>query len=131
MEFPHLLQLMQHNQFDTIYHEHFSYLAFFVVEQIFKSHGLRLFDVEELSDARGSIRIYGCHEDDLGHATLPSVGALRDKELAYGLDKLAAYGTFEERVKETNAESWNSWWRPSARASGSPATVRQARAIHC
>ena len=101
MEFPHLLQLMQHNQFDTIYHEHFSYLAFFVVEQIFKSHGLRLFDVEEIPTHGGSIRIYGCHEDDPGHATLPSVGALRDKELAYGLDKLAAYGTFEERVKET------------------------------
>ena len=101
LEFPHLVSLIAGNQFDTIYHEHFSYLAFFVVEQIFNAHGLRLFDVEELTTHGGSIRIYGCHEDDPGHATLPSVGALRDKELAYGLDKLAAYGTFEERVKET------------------------------
>lgn len=101
MEFPHLLQLMEHNQFDTIYHEHFSYLAFFVVEQIFKSHGLRLFDVEELPTHGGSIRIYACHQDDSSHPTLPAVNALRDQEFAYGLNKLATYGSFEERVKET------------------------------
>ena len=64
MEFPHLLRLMDENQFDTIYHEHFSYLSFGTVEQIFAHHGLRLFDVEEMPTHGGSLRIYGCHADD-------------------------------------------------------------------
>jgi 2-polyprenyl-3-methyl-5-hydroxy-6-metoxy-1,4-benzoquinol methylase len=101
MEFPHLLQLMQQNQFDTIYHEHFSYLAFFVVERIFRHHGLRLFDVEELSTHGGSLRIYGCHAEDDAHPTLASVARLREKELAEGLADLATYGRFSEQVKET------------------------------
>src|SRR5262249_37923512 len=101
MEFPHLMQLMRENQFDTIYHEHFSYLAFFVVERIFAHHGLRLFDVEELPPHGGSLRIYACHDDDATHPTLPAVGELRAREVAFGLDKLATYGLFEERVKET------------------------------
>ena len=100
MEFPHLMQLMQENQFDTIYHEHFSYLAFFVVERIFRHHGLRLFDVEELSTHGGSLRIYACHDDDSRHPTLPAVEELRDRELAQGLGELTTYGHFEERVKE-------------------------------
>ncbi len=100
MEFPHLMQLMQHNEFDTIYHEHFSYLAFFVVEKIFRSHGLRLFDVEELSTHGGSLRIYGCHIEDERHPTLPAVAALREREFAYGLGELGTYGKFEEGVKE-------------------------------
>ena len=85
MEFPHLSQLMRHNQFDTIYHEHFSYLSFFVVEKIFRHHGLRLFDVEELSTHGGSLRIYACHENDTLHATLPAVAELRAAELGAGL----------------------------------------------
>jgi 2-polyprenyl-3-methyl-5-hydroxy-6-metoxy-1,4-benzoquinol methylase len=64
MEFPHLLQLMQQNQFDTIYHEHFSYFSFSTVERIFHAHGLTLFDVEELPTHGGSLRIYGRHTDD-------------------------------------------------------------------
>src|SRR5688572_17636702 len=100
MEFPHLMQLMQETQFDTIYHEHFSYLAFFVVERIFLHHGLRLFDVEELPTHGGSLRIYACHDRDASHPTLPPVAALRDREVAYGLRDLAIYGRFEERVKE-------------------------------
>jgi 2-polyprenyl-3-methyl-5-hydroxy-6-metoxy-1,4-benzoquinol methylase len=101
MEFPHLLQLIEENQFDTIYHEHFSYLAFFVVEQIFRRHRLRLFDVEELPTHGGSLRIYACHDEDTRHSTLPAVLALREKEFAHGLGDLATYGRFEERVKET------------------------------
>ena len=100
MEFPHLLQLIAQNQFDTIYHEHFSYLSFFVVEQIFGTHGLRLFDVEELSTHGGSLRIYACHSDDPRFPNLPSVRTLRDREAAAGLGSLSAYGDFEERVKE-------------------------------
>ncbi len=101
MEFPHLMQLMKENQFDTIYHEHFSYLAFFVVECIFRHHGLRLFDVEELPTHGGSLRIYACHDDDRRHPSLPSVEELRSREASEGLGELAIYGQFEERVKET------------------------------
>jgi hypothetical protein len=100
MEFPHLLTLMLENQFDTIYHEHFSYLSFFVVERVFRHHGLRLFDVEELPTHGGSLRIYGCHEGDGNHPTLPAVATLREKEFAHGLNDLAAYARFEELVKE-------------------------------
>ena len=64
MEFPHLLRLIEHNQFDTIYHEHFSYFSFLTVSRVFEAHGLRLFDVEEMPTHGGSLRIYGCHADD-------------------------------------------------------------------
>ena len=101
MEFPHLLQLMRQNQFDTIYHEHFSYLAFFVVETIFQHHGLRLFDVEELPTHGGSLRIYACHGDDPLHATMPAIAELRAMELAEGLGDLANYGQFKEGVEES------------------------------
>lgn len=101
MEFPHLLQLMDGNQFDTIYHEHFSYLSLFVVERIFASHGLRLFDVEELPTHGGSLRIYACHAGDPTHGIADAVPALRARELARGLDRLETYGAFSEQVKET------------------------------
>jgi len=101
MEFPHLLQLMQQNQFDTIYHEHFSYLAFFVVERIFRHHGLRLFDVQELSTHGGSLRIHACHDDDVSHPTLSATGELRSREIAAGLDNLNTYAGFAEQVRET------------------------------
>jgi SAM-dependent methyltransferase len=104
MEFPHLLTLMQENQFDTIYHEHFSYLSFFVVEKIFRHHGLRLFDVEELPTHGGSLRIYACHADDESHPSLPAVAALRERERTYGLGLIATYGRFEDGVKEVKRE---------------------------
>jgi hypothetical protein len=65
MEFPHLLRLMQENQFDTIYHEHFSYFSYTTTARIFEAHGLRLFDVEEIPTHGGSLRIYACHSDDV------------------------------------------------------------------
>ncbi|HXK55187.1 MAG TPA: class I SAM-dependent methyltransferase [Gammaproteobacteria bacterium] len=101
MEFPHLLRLMQQNQFDTIYHEHFSYFSFFVVEQAFARHGLTLFDVEELSTHGGSLRIYGRHAEN---ATLPvseRVIELRTRESALGFDRLETYSLFQERVSGT------------------------------
>jgi SAM-dependent methyltransferase len=85
MEFPHLLRLVAENQFDTIYHEHFSYLSFGTVEQIFAHHGLRLFDVDEIPTHGGSLRIYGCHADDAKHANTPAVELLRNHEIARGL----------------------------------------------
>ncbi len=99
MEFPHLLQLMKFNQFDTIYHEHFSYLSFLTVEKIFASQGLRLFDVEELSTHGGSLRIFGCHETDPSKPTTDRVKLLKDQEMTFGLDKTETYAKFEEQVK--------------------------------
>lgn len=100
MEFPHLLRLMQENQFDTIYHEHFSYLSFLTVERIFAAHGITLFDVEEIPTHGGSLRIYGRHAGG-GQQIHERVDALKDLERRSGLDGLAAYAGFEERVKET------------------------------
>jgi len=101
MEFPHLLQLMTQNQFDTIYHEHFSYLSFCTVEKVFKAHGIVLFDVEEIGTHGGSLRIYGRHEGDETKPVGDRVTALRQKEIDAGLTSLAAYRGFTEQVKET------------------------------
>ena len=101
MEFPHLLRLMQENQFDTIYHEHFSYFSFFLVENVFEKHGLTLFDVEELSTHGGSLRIFGRHAD---YAALPisdRVHELRSREFNLGLNRLDAYAGFDGKVRET------------------------------
>jgi hypothetical protein len=103
MEFPHLWQLMSNNQFDTIYHEHFSYLSFFVVERIFAHHGLRLFDVEELPTHGGSLRIYACHAD-APQSTMPSVELLREREIQAGLGRLDTYTGFAEQVKATKRD---------------------------
>jgi SAM-dependent methyltransferase len=101
LEFPHLMRLMAENQFDTIYHEHFSYFSLLASERVFAAHGLRLFDVEELWTHGGSLRVYLAHEGDRSHPTLASVAALRQREIAAGLDGLAAYGSFAEEVRET------------------------------
>jgi SAM-dependent methyltransferase len=100
LEFPHLLCLMAENQFDTIYHEHFSYFSFSTVEQIFAAHGLTLFDVEELPTHGGSLRIYAGHSD--ASTTLaPWVMALKAREEAAGLTHLDSYLAYTECVKET------------------------------
>jgi hypothetical protein len=92
---------MDENQFDTIYHEHFSYLSFTTVEAIFAHHGLTLFDVEEVSTHGGSLRIYGCHTGDGVHAVGPAVARLKKVELDFGLRDLACYAKFDARVKDT------------------------------
>lgn len=101
MEFPHLLRLMQGNQFDTIYHEHFSYLSLLAVEKVFAAHGLALFDVEELPTHGGSLRIYARHAEDQSKPAMDAIGQLREQERQAGLDKLRTYSTFAESVKET------------------------------
>ena len=101
MEFPHLLRLVQENQFDTIYHEHFSYLSFYTVEQIFAHHGITLFDVEELPSHGGSLRIFGRHTEEASIEVTDRVTKLRDLEIEHGINTLAFYQGFEERVKET------------------------------
>ncbi len=101
MEFPHLRQLMLHNQFDTIYHEHFSYFSFFTVEQVFRAHGLVLFDVEELPTHGGSLRIYGRHAEDATKPVGPRVAALRGRELDEGFDTVGKYRAFGAQVRAT------------------------------
>jgi len=93
MEFPHLLQLMAHSQFDTIYHEHFSYFSFLTVSRVFASHGLRMFDVEQLPTHGGSLRIFACHES-AGRARGAHVDELLAVERTAGLDDIAAYQSF-------------------------------------
>lgn len=104
MEFPHLLQLMRQTQFDTIYHEHFSYFSFLAVERVFAAHGLRLFDVTELPTHGGSLRIFACHSEDSTHPTTAHVGDLKARERAAGLDGLAAYRDFAGRVKRVKRD---------------------------
>ena len=99
MEFPHLLRLMQENQFDTIYHEHFSYFSFLTVQKVFARHGLTLFDVQKLKTHGGSLRIFACHDEDSGKAKTRAVEELLQEELRAGLDRLAAYADFAEKVR--------------------------------
>jgi len=101
MEFPHLLRLMEYNQFDTIYHEHYSYLSFLAVNRIFQTHGLKIFDVEELDTHGGSLRIYAAHDDDTSKPTDKRVELMLDKELNSGLDRRETYTTFAEIVRRT------------------------------
>jgi hypothetical protein len=101
MEFPHLLELMRQNQFDTIYHEHFSYFTFRSAERIFARHGIVLFDVEILPTHGGSLRIYGRHANDPSKPVTAAVDSLKAAERAAGLERLEPYVTFGEQVKET------------------------------
>jgi SAM-dependent methyltransferase len=94
LEFPHLMRLLEFNQFDTIYHEHFSYLSLYTASKIFKFAGLRIWDVEELRTHGGSLRIYGCHESDLRETT-PEVQHLLKREFDCGLQDLAVYKAFQ------------------------------------
>jgi hypothetical protein len=100
MEFPHLVRLMDENQFDTIYHEHFSYLSFGTVQRIFAHHGLKMFDVEELPTHGGSLRIYACHADD-NRPIEPTVEKLLAQEQAFGLTEMSTYNKFEAQVTAT------------------------------
>jgi len=101
MEFPHLMRLVAENQFDTMYHEHFSYFSFTTVEKVFASHGLTLFDVEELPTHGGSLRIYARHNEDDSKPVGKRVSELKDREIAAGYTSLESYLSFGERVKET------------------------------
>jgi SAM-dependent methyltransferase len=97
LEFPHLQQLMAGAQFDTVYHEHFSYLSLYTVSLIFRRAALRIIDAVELTTHGGSLRIFGCHEDD-PRAVSRSVRTLLEEERAWGLRNRATYETFQSRV---------------------------------
>jgi SAM-dependent methyltransferase len=98
MEFPHLLQLVKNNQFDTIYHEHFSYLSFYTVKQVFESAGLTMFDVEELPTHGGSLRIYAKHAADTTKQVSDAVSQLLQKEIETGLNTLSYYENFQHKA---------------------------------
>jgi hypothetical protein len=101
IEFPHLMRLMEENQFDTIYHEHFCYFSFLTAEKIFAAHGLTLFDVEELSTHGGSLRIYARHVEDGSKVVSARVHELRAREESAGFARLDRYNSFAEQVRET------------------------------
>ena len=100
MEFPHLMKLIENNQFDTIYHEHFSYLSLHAVNIIFKHHGLTIFDVEEIPTHGGSLRIFAKHHDNNLNPIGPSVETLLKKEVAAGMTSLPYYEGFQEKVND-------------------------------
>lgn len=102
MEFPHLLRLIEENQFDTIYHEHYSYLSFTTVDSIFRSQGLELFDVEKLASHGGSLRIYACHPG--GRTKTERATALLQEEKEWGVTNLQRYADFTEQVKATKRD---------------------------
>lgn len=105
MEFPHLMRLMEENQFDTIYHEHFSYFSFLTVTRVFASHGLRIFDVEEQPTHGGSLRIYACHADDTKRTVSTRANKLLEAERASGFSTLEHYLTFGDKVKATKRDT--------------------------
>lgn len=97
LEFPHLMQLIEHTQFDTVYHEHFSYLSLYTVSRIFEAANLRIWNVEELSTHGGSLRVYGCHEDD-SRETNATVTKILQEETSRGLQSIETYLNFQPRA---------------------------------
>ena len=100
MEFPHLMRLIDENQFDTIYHEHFSYFSFLTARRVFAAHGLKLFDVEELPTHGGSLRIYGAHDDDAGKPETEAARELAERERQAGYEDIATYRAYASGVQE-------------------------------
>ena len=105
-EFPHLLQLIDKNQFDTVYHEHFSYLSLIAVREILKNQGLDIFDVEELSTHGGSLRIFAKHQEDQSKKEEESVSTVIQKELDFGLTDVAVYKNFQIKAEKVKDDFW-------------------------
>jgi SAM-dependent methyltransferase len=104
VEFPHLLRLVAEVQFDTIYHEHFSYFSFLTVERVFAAHGLTVFDVEQLPTHGGSLRVFASREDGTARKPSPALERLRAEERSAGLDGLEPYAGFSEQVSRVKAQ---------------------------
>jgi hypothetical protein len=100
-EFPHLMRLIDENQFDTIYHEHWSYLSLGTTQRILEAHGMTVFDAEELPSHGGSLRLFVKHSNDATHGVTDRVSGLRERERAFGLEDLSTYEQFSEKVKVT------------------------------
>ena len=107
MEFPHLMKLVENSQFDTIYHEHFSYFSLFTVQKIFASHNLVVFDVEELPTHGGSLRIYAKHKEDASKITSSNVAALLEEEESRGMLTLSYYKGFQANVDKVKYDFFN------------------------
>lgn len=101
LEFPHLLKLIEHNEFDTIYHEHFSYFSFFTTVRLLEAHGLKAFDVEELLSHGGSLRVFACNAGAKTHPVESSVARVMEEEEKAGLRAVDGYKNFAQQVKET------------------------------
>lgn len=99
-EFPYLLNLIAKNQFDTIYHEHFSYFSFFTISRVFAAHGMRIFDVKQLKTHGGSLRIYACRENS-EYKENPNVQKLLDEEHRQGANQIEFYHDFSKKVEQT------------------------------
>ncbi|XCB32471.1 class I SAM-dependent methyltransferase [Tunturibacter psychrotolerans] len=101
LEFPHLLKLIEHNEFDTIYHEHFSYFSLLTTVRLMEAHGLRVFDVEELASHGGSLRVFACRMEAETHPVEPSIARVIEDEEQAGLGTIEGYKSFAKQVKET------------------------------
>lgn len=101
LEFPHLLKLIELNEFDTIYHEHFSYFSLYTIERVMEAHALKVFDVEELPTHGGSLRLYACHAEDGTRQRGPHAAVVAENERAAGLTAIGGYLSFAQKVKET------------------------------
>jgi len=104
MEFPHLLKLIEHNQFDTVYHEHYSYLSLIAVKQIFEYHELELFDVEEIPTHGGSLRIYAKHTNDKTKKTEKNVRLILNKEVHFGISTISTYQNFQSKAEKVKSD---------------------------
>jgi SAM-dependent methyltransferase len=104
MEFPHLMRLIDENQWDTIYHEHFSYFSYLTVSAVFAAHGLRLFDVEELPTHGGSLRIYAAHAEDAEKPETDAARELAERERGAGYERLETYLAYGARVEQDKRE---------------------------
>jgi SAM-dependent methyltransferase len=103
-EFPDLARLIAKNEFDTIYHEHFTYFSLLTADNVMRAHGLRVFDVQELPTHGGSLRIYVCHADSARHRETATMARLREREPVFQLGELATYRRFQERVHRVKTE---------------------------
>jgi hypothetical protein len=104
LEFPHLLNMIEQCQFDTIYHEHFSYFSFLSVNHMFNSRGLTIFDVQELPTHGGSLRIFVCHSENSENRVTQRCVKLQERECAAALDKLETYSSFDRKVKQAKRD---------------------------
>jgi SAM-dependent methyltransferase len=107
MEFPHLMRLIEDNQWDTIYHEHFSYFSFLTVSRVFEAHALRLYDVQELSTHGGSLRVFGAHADDENKPESEAARELRERERNAGYERLETYLGYSRRVEADKRQILN------------------------
>ena len=98
MEFPHVLKLIENNQFDTIYHEHFSYLSLLTVESIFNHHDLKIFDVQELTTHGGSLRIFACHKSNEIESNISNLNKVREDEINASINNIGMYLQFQNKV---------------------------------